>query len=285
MRYAWDLQAQYLAESGIQYGVRSLIARWLLHRIRTWDHRAAQNVDHFIACSAYIERRIKKAYHRRSSVIYPNVAVDDFVIDGPRANFYMTSSRMVPYKKMHLIVEAFSKMPDRELIVIGTGPQFSRCKALAGPNVKILGYQPHSVLLWHMQRARAFIFAAEEDFGITPVEAQACGTPVLAFGKGGAAETVVDRVTGLLFHEQSSSAIQHVVREFESIEDSFDPQIIRANALRFSTERFRRDFRDYVYAKWREHKKNIALPRPVLASTPNDTDFSQVDHEPERATL
>jgi glycosyltransferase involved in cell wall biosynthesis len=192
---------------------------------------------------------------------------------------------MVPYKKMHLIVEAFSNMPDRELIVIGTGPQFSRCKALAGPNVKLLGYQPHSTLLWHLQRARAFIFAAEEDFGIAPIEAQACGTPVLAFGKGGATETIVDGVTGLLFHEQSSLAIQRVVREFESIEHSFDPEIIRANAMRFSTERFRNEFTHYVHAKWREHKKYIAVPKPVLASASNEPAYSQVDHEREDATL
>src|ERR1700677_1944688 len=236
MRYAWDFQAQYLSESGIQHGLRSLIARWQLHRIRTWDHRAAQNVDHFIACSAYIGRRIKKAYQRGSTVIYPNVAVDDFVTGGRRGNFYMTASRMVPYKKMHLIIEAFSKMPDRQLVVIGKGAHIQRCKARAGPNVKILGYQSYSVLLSHMQRARAFIFASEEDFGIAPVEAQACGTPVLAVRRGGAAETVVDQVTGLLFHEQSVPAIQQVVRHFESIESSFDPEVIRAHAMRFSTE-------------------------------------------------
>jgi glycosyltransferase involved in cell wall biosynthesis len=283
MRYAWDLQAQYLAESGLQSGLRSLIARWMLHRIRGWDYRTAQNVDHFIACSAYIGRRIQKAYHRNSTVIYPNVAVDDFVIDRPRADFYMTSSRMVPYKKMHLIVEAFSNMPDRQLVVIGTGPQFQRCKALAGPNVKLLGYQPHSVLLSHMQRARAFIFAAEEDFGITPVEAQACGTPVLAFGRGGAAETVVDRVTGLLFHEQSSAAIRQVVEEFESIEDSFEPAVIRANAMRFSTERFRDQFTRYVYARWREHKKNVAVPEATMASVPSMPGYRQTDHKYEGA--
>lgn len=283
MRYAWDLQAQYLVESGLQSGLRSLIARWFLHRIRGWDYRAAQNVDHFIACSAYIGRRIKKAYHRNSTVIYPNVAVDDFVIDRPRADFYMTSSRMVPYKKMHLIVEAFTNMPDRQLVVIGTGPQFQRCKALAGPNVKLLGYQPHSVLLSHMQRARAFIFAAEEDFGITPVEAQACGTPVLAFGRGGAAETVVDRVTGLLFHEQSSEAIQQVVQEFESIEDSFEPAIIRENALRFSADRFRDQFTRYIYAKWSEHEKNIAVPEATMAPVPSIPGYRQTDDEYESA--
>ena len=272
MRYAWDLQAQYLSESGLKFGLRSLIARWQLHQIRTWDHRAAQNVDHFIACSNYIGRRISKAYHRESTVIYPNVAVGDFVIGGPRENFYLTSSRMVPYKKMQLIVEAFAKMPDRELIVIGTGPQFDRCKALAGPNVHLLGYQPHSVLLSHMQRARAFIFAAEEDFGITPVEAQACGTPVLAFGRGGAAETVIDGVTGLLFEEQTISAICAVVEEFELNEDSFDPLTIREHSLKFSTERFRAEFRRYVDTKWQEHRERLSLS----AQTP----VSQITNEP-----
>jgi glycosyltransferase involved in cell wall biosynthesis len=270
MRYAWDLQAQYLTESGFQRGLRSLIARWQLHQIRTWDHRTAQNVDHFIACSAYIGRRIKKAYQRTSTVIYPNVAVEDFVIEGPREDFYLTSSRMVPYKKMHLVVEAFAKMPDRKLVVIGTGPQFKRCKALATPNVTLLGYQPHAVLLRHMQRARAFIFAAEEDFGITPLEAQACGTPVLAFGRGGASETVIDGETGLLFHEQSAEAIRQVVQDFEALGSSFDPEVARSNALRFSSERFRQQFRRYVDAKWQEHTLKIQVPQnPVAASVLN----------------
>jgi glycosyltransferase involved in cell wall biosynthesis len=278
MRYAWDFQAQYLFESGIQHGLRSLIARWQLHRIRTWDHRAAQNVDHFIACSGYIGRRIKKAYQRDSTVIYPNVAVDEFVTGGPRDNFYMTASRMVPYKKMHLIIEAFSKMPERQLVVIGNGPQFQRCKALAGPNVKILGYQSYAVLLSHMQRARAFIFASEEDFGITPVEAQACGTPVLAFGRGGAAETVVDQVTGLLFHEQSVTAIQQVVSDFESIESSFDPEVIRAHAMRFSTETFRQEFSQYVHAKWRQHERNIRFsPSHAPSPAPDEHNRYEMD--------
>ena len=261
MRYAWDLQFQYLRESDLQRGLLSLIARWQLHKIRTWDHRAAQNVDHFIACSAYIGRRIKKAYRREASVIYPNVAVGDFVIGGERGDFYFTSSRMVPYKKMHLIVEAFSKMPDRKLVVIGSGPQYKRCRALAGPNVLMLGYQPTAVLLSHMQRARAFIFAAEEDFGITPVEAQACGTPVLAYARGGAAETVIDGVTGLHFHEQTSAAIEQVVRRFETLEAGFDPDTIRAHSLKFSTDRFRREIRDYVDARWKEHQRRCLMSR------------------------
>jgi glycosyltransferase involved in cell wall biosynthesis len=264
MRYAWDLQFQYLQESGLSRGPRSLIARWLLHRIRTWDHRVAQNVDHFIACSAYISRRIKKAYQREATVIYPNVAVDQFTIGHERRDLYLASSRMVPYKKMHLIVQAFAGMPDRRLVVIGDGPQMQRCKSMATPNVEILGYQPHDVLLSYMQRARAFIFAAEEDFGIAPVEAQACGTPVLAFGRGGATETVVDGVTGLLFHEQTLEAIQKTVREFEMLESRFDPDVIRAHAVRFSTERFRREFRQYVNLCWAEHRRRVERPSRLI---------------------
>jgi glycosyltransferase involved in cell wall biosynthesis len=160
---------------------------------------------------------------------------------------------MVPYKKMHLIVEAFAKMPNRRLIMIGTGPQFKRIKKLVTPNVTLLGYQPFPVLLDHLQRARAFIFAAEEDFGIAPLEAQACGTPVLAFGRGGAYETVVDGSTGLHFHEQSSAAIIDAVERFEALETALDPQTIRNHALRFSTERFRHEFTDFVMAHWSQH--------------------------------
>jgi glycosyltransferase involved in cell wall biosynthesis len=227
----------------------------ILNRIRIWDMRTAPGVDHFIGCSGYIARRIHKIYRRDAAVIYPNVAVDDFVIgNGPREDFYFTSSRMVPYKKMHLIVEAFSKMPNRRLIVIGEGPQFKRIKALAGPNVTLLGYQPFEVLKSHLQRARAFIFAAEEDFGVAPLEAQACGTPVLAFGKGGALETVVDGATGLHFHEQSADAIRDVVERFERLPvDYFDPEALRVHADQFSVKNFRAQFRAFVDGRWAEH--------------------------------
>jgi glycosyltransferase involved in cell wall biosynthesis len=255
MRYAWDLQNQYLAEAGLKRGLKGLIARLILNRMRIWDMRTAPGVDHFIACSGYIARRVRKIYRRDAAVIYPNVAVEDFAIGGgPRENFYFTSSRMVPYKKMQLIVEAFARMPDRRLVVIGDGPQFKRMKAVATPNVTLLGYQPFKVLQSHLQRARAFIFAAEEDFGIAPLEAQACGTPVLAFGKGGAFETVVDGVTGLHFHEQSVEAISDVVERFESLPQGyFDPAALRAHAEKFSTASFRAQFRAFVDARWAEH--------------------------------
>jgi glycosyltransferase involved in cell wall biosynthesis len=258
MRYAWDLQEQYLKESGIAKGVRSVLARYFLHRIRLWDHSSAQHVDHFIACSQYISRRIKKAYRRDATVIYPNVDTNSFVIGGEREDFYFCSSRMVPYKKMHLIVEAFAKMPNRRLIMIGTGPQFKRIKKLATPNVTLLGYQPFPVLLDHLQRARAFIFAAEEDFGIAPLEAQACGTPVLAFGRGGAHETVINGSTGLHFHEQTADAIIDAVERFEALPAKLEPETVRTHALRFSTERFRREFKDFVLAHWAQHTAEAA---------------------------
>jgi glycosyltransferase involved in cell wall biosynthesis len=258
MRYAWDMQEQYLQESGIAKGFQSALARYFLHRIRLWDHASAQRVDHFIACSHYIGRRIKKAYRRDSTVIYPNVDTSRFVIGGAREDFYVCSSRMVPYKKMHLIVQAFAEMPDRRLIVIGTGPQFKRIKKLATPNVTLLGYQPFPVLLDHLQRARAFISAGEEGFGIAPLEAQACGTPVLAFGRGGAQESVINGSTGLHFHAQTPEAIRDVVKRFEALETPMDPHHIRRHALRFSTERFQREFATFVRSHWERHAADIA---------------------------
>ncbi len=177
MRYAWELQHQYLAEAGLEAGLKSLLARWMLHRSRLWDLRTSNSVDQFVACSHYIARRIQKAYRRDAVVIYPNVAVDDFALCEDKSDYYVTCSRIVPYKKINLIVEAFAKMPDRKLIVIGDGPQFNDLLPLAGPNVTLLGSQPHEILLEYLQHARAFVFAAEEDFGIAPIEAQACGTP------------------------------------------------------------------------------------------------------------
>ncbi len=259
MRYAWDLQHQYLDESGISRGVRGAIARWYLHRMRIWDSRTSAGVDHFIACSNYIARRIKKAYRRDATVIYPNVSVQDFAIGSKKGDFYVTASRMVPYKKMRLIVEAFAQMPDRKLVVIGTGPQFEEAKAIGAPNVTLLGYQPHDVLLECLQQAKAFIFAAEEDFGIAPVEAQACGTPVLAFGRGGACETVLDGVTGLHFHEQTTAAICDVVERFESRADGFDPQRLRAHAEQFSDASFRQEFRRFIHSKWLEHQRGLRI--------------------------
>jgi glycosyltransferase involved in cell wall biosynthesis len=247
MRYAWDLQHRYLKESNLEGGLKSWLTRAVLHYLRLWDVRTSNGVDHFIVNSRFIQRRVQKVYRRDSLVIYPPVNVDAFTLVSTNENFYLTASRLVPYKRMDLIVEAFSKTPDRKLVVIGDGPDLEKVRAKAGPNVQVLGFQPFEVLRDHMQRARGFVFAAEEDFGITPVEAQACGTPVIAFGKGGSLETVLDGVTGVFFGEQSVVAILEALDRFEAM--SFDPQRIRAHAEGFGEERFRSEFSAFVTAK------------------------------------
>ncbi|WP_224051315.1 glycosyltransferase family 4 protein, partial [Burkholderia cepacia] len=253
IRYAWDLQHQYLEQSNLTRGPKSLLARMILHYIRNWDTRTANAVDGFVANSAFIARRIRKVYHRDAAVIFPPVDVDAFSLNAEKDDFYLTASRMVPYKKIDLIVEAFSKTPERKLVVIGDGPEMQKIRAKAGPNVEIMGYQPFAVLHDRMRRAKAFVFAAEEDFGISVVEAQACGTPVIAYGKGGALETVLDpqsnrNPTGLFFDEQTPHAIVAAVDDFERAPQRFTPDACRANAERFSADTFRRRFLDYVEA-------------------------------------
>lgn len=258
IRYAWDLQYQYLKESGLEKGVKSWLARWLLHKIRLWDCCTANGVDEFIAISNFIAQRIWKVYKRESTVIYPPVDVEKFSYCESKEGYYLTASRMVPYKRIDMIVQAFSKMPDKRLIVIGDGPDFKKISALAGDNVTILGYQPFEVLKDHMQRARAFVFAAEEDFGIVPLEAQACGTPVIAYGKGGALETIcgLDKPspTGMFFNEQTVSSLMEAVSVFEKEENKITPQACRENALRFSPERFRQELSCFVNNQIKQFK-------------------------------
>lgn len=262
IRYAWDLQHQYLQEAGLSQGLRSWLARWLLHKIRLWDVRTANGVDRFIAISHYIARRIEKAYRRDAIVIYPPVDTTHFELQTVKGDFYLTSSRMVPYKKIPLIIEAFSRMPEKRLIVIGDGPEFAKCQKVASANVTLLGHQSAAALKDHLQRAKAFVFAAEEDFGIAPIEAQACGTPVIAFGKGAALETIrgtqtEEQPTGLFFEAQTAQAIMDAVTRFEAMGDAFSPQSCRDNAMRFSVAQFRQNFVAYVaseYAAFQQHK-------------------------------
>ncbi|MCX4164490.1 MULTISPECIES: glycosyltransferase family 4 protein [Paraburkholderia] len=246
MRYAWDLQHQYLREARLMRGPRSWATRALLHYLRGWDARSANGVDCLIANSHFVARRMLKTYRRNAVVIAPPVDVHNFELREQKDDFYLTASRMVPYKRMDLIVEAFTAMPQRKLIVIGDGPQMAELRAKAGPNVQILGYQPFAVLKDHMQRAQAFVFAAEEDFGIAVVEAQASGTPVIAYGKGGALETVVPlgeaQPTGVHFAQQSVSAVLDAVDRFERHRAAISPAACRANAERFAAATFRRAF-------------------------------------------
>ena len=246
MRYAWDLQHQYLKESGLDRGLKGMLAKTVLRYLRQWDRKTANRVGHYIAISRYIAERIKKAYNREATVIYPPVDVAAFVPGPNKEDFYLTASRMVPYKKMDLIVEAFSLMPDRKLVVIGEGPDFRKVKAKAGGNVELLGYQPPSVMRDYLQRARAFVYAAEEDFGIVTVEAQACGTPVIAFGKGGSLETVIETKTGIFFPEQSVESLINAIREFDKVSGGFDTIAIRKNAEKFGAERFKKEFKDFI---------------------------------------
>lgn len=259
MRYAWDLYHDYLRGAGLTGVLKGAPARWTLHYLRMWDVRTANGVDRFIAISRFIAGRIWKLYRRRSAVIYPPVNTEAFTPQGRKEDFYLAASRMAPYKRMDLIVEAFSRMPDRRLVVIGDGPDLAKCRAKAGANVKLLGYQPFDVLADHMRRARAFVFAAKEDFGIVAVEAQACGTPVIAYGVGGSAETVLDGKTGILFPRQTPQDIARAVEQFESRAGEFDPAVLRAHAETFSPERFRREFRQFVEQQWEQfHKRQHA---------------------------
>jgi UDP-N-acetylmuramyl pentapeptide phosphotransferase/UDP-N-acetylglucosamine-1-phosphate transferase/glycosyltransferase involved in cell wall biosynthesis len=256
VRFAWDLQNQYLDQSGIKSGIKSLLVRALFHYIRNWDMRSADRVDVFATNSRFVSRRVEKCYRRRSTPIYPPVDIARFSIQPDKEDFYLTASRMVPYKKIDLIVQAFAQWPDRRLIVVGDGPDFAKIKAIATPNVRLVGHVSFERLRGYMQRARGFVFAAEEDFGITPVEAQACGTPVIAYGRGGVAESVVDGRTGVFFQEQTVPSILDALTRFEA--GTWDPYVIRENSRRFSAENFRNAFFTFVETEWAAFESTYA---------------------------
>lgn len=262
MRYAWDLQHQYLREAGLDSGFMGWLAKWQLHKLRLWDSRTANGVDEFVAISDFIAARIRKTYRRDSRVVYPPVDTGFFELREDKEAFYLTVSRLVPYKRVDLIVEAFAAMPDKRLIVIGDGPEMEKIRAKAGSNVELLGYRDNVEVKDCMQRARAFVFAAEEDFGIVPLEAQACGTPVIAYAKGGALETVrgldASVPSGVFFQEQSVASLREAVEEFESAQVRITPQACRDNALRFSFERFNAEFMDCVLEAWHRFRRNYA---------------------------
>lgn len=255
IRYAWDMKFEYLKESNLTKGLKSILARYFLHKIKAWDFISSNNVDHFIAISHFIKERIYKCYRRDSTIIYPNVDVDAFPLCEVKEDFYFTASRLVPYKRLALIAEAFAMMPEKKLVIIGDGPERSKVEKIAAlsNNVEYLGYQDYKVLKEHMMKAKAFIFAAEEDFGIVPLEAQACGTPVIAFGKGGSLDTVIDKKTGIYFYQQTTDSIIEAVSEFEKNRDLLlDASGIRAHAMNFSTAVFKVNFKRFVYEKCEE---------------------------------
>jgi len=266
MRYAWDLREQYLRESGLDRGVKGALARAMLERMRRWDLANTSGVDAFATLSRYIAERIQRAYQRTAEVIYPPVDTEFFTPGGAGRgastdsarwsphDFYVTASRFVPYKRIDLIARAFAGLGDRRLVIIGDGPDAAKVRAAAGPNVTLLGRQPRDVVRDHLRRARAFVFAAEEDFGIAPVEAQACGAPVIAFARGGVTETITwgPGGTGVVFEEQTEGAIVDAVRRFESLPERIPEARCRERALLFRSDRFRREFGDFVTRKARE---------------------------------
>ena len=251
MRYVWDLKEQYLQDAGLNKGLKGLYAKYVLNKIKKWDVANSKNVDFFIANSNYVAQRIKRIYNRESIVIYPPVDVDFFKLEEQKEDYYFTSSRLVSYKKVQLIVETFNELPHLKLIVGGDGPEFQKLKNIAKSNIEFVGFVNYEKLRKLMQKAKAFVFAAEEDFGIIPVEAQACGTPVIAFGKGGALETVLENQTGVFFEEQSIYKLKEAISAFEKLE--FDPKKIREHATKFSKQRFENEIKTFVEKKFKEH--------------------------------
>ncbi len=229
IRYAWDLYDEYTKDL---LWPKKIFVQNILKYIRKWDIETLDRVDYFIANSQFVQERIKRIYNRNSIVIYPPVDIRSFSLYEEKEDFYFTASRLVPYKKTKLIVEAFNKMPDKLLVVIGSGEELTSIQKIAGSNIKVLGYQPDNVLIEKMQKAKAFVYAAVEDFGIIPIEAMSCGTPVIALNKGGTKETIVDKVTGIHFDEQTTKSIINAVEQFEKID--FDPHRIRHEATKYT---------------------------------------------------
>jgi glycosyltransferase involved in cell wall biosynthesis len=251
MRFAWDLTFDYLKASRLGQGLPGILTRQLLHQIRQWDVITANRVDYFIANSSHTARRIWRTYRRQAQVIYPPVAIDRFPFQSQKQEFYLTVSRLVSYKKIDLIIQAFNRL-GRSLVVIGTGPELQRLQKLAGPHVTLLGFQSDAVVEDYMAKAQAFVYASCEDFGIALVEAQACGTPVIAYGVGGALETVRDvrqhpgAGTGLLFPEQTVEALVDAVSAFEQLQGKMSAEQIRSHAAQFHPQVFAQRFMDYL---------------------------------------
>ena len=239
-QFAWDMQ----------HGNLSFLTRMELFFIRNWDVRSANSVDYFISNSRFSERRIWKYYRREAITIYPPVRTELFPLCEEKDDYYVTVSKLIPNENVHILVEAFEGMPNKKLIVIGDGPQLRILRKMAPPNVLLLGNVPQMEAIQYIQRAKAFIYAAEEDFGSSIVEAQSCGTPVITYGRGGALETVralgyADNPTGLFFEEQTAAAVVKAVQQFEKVEHVFEPAQIHEYAQSFSNERFRQNILAY----------------------------------------
>ncbi len=247
MRYLWDLYFSYLPKTTwLNFGMTYLM-RLHISRLRQWDVISSNRVDYFIANSENIAQRIQKVYRRDSKVIYPPIDVDSFYISENREDYYVTASRLVPYKKVDLIVSAFKNMPNKKLVVLGDGPEYGKIKRIAQEcsNITILGYVGRSDFIDHIAKAKAFINASNEDFGIAPVEAQASGLPVIGFAKGGLLETTQEGKTAIYFHEQNENSIQNAIAEFEEATLE-SPIYIREFSKKFSSETFNTEMKNTI---------------------------------------
>jgi len=259
MRFAWDLTFDYLRGSVMGRGAQGVLTRYLLHRMRQWDVLTANRVDYFIANSQTVADRIWRCYRRPATVIYPPVNIERFSPVTAKQDFYLTVSRLVSYKRVSLIVKAFNQL-QKPLVVIGSGPELSRIRKLAQPNVQVLGGQPDAVVEKYMAEAKAFVYAACEDFGIAVVEAQACGTPVIAYGAGGALETVrdihqhPDTGTGLFFFTQTEAALVEAVEKFEAHQGAFNPEYASTHAAQFDRKTFRERYLSFLENSWQKFR-------------------------------
>jgi glycosyltransferase involved in cell wall biosynthesis len=245
-RYLWGMQETYLQHTAGLNGPGRAVFRSVVPYVRRFDYQGAQRVTHFIANSRFVQERIRASYDREATVIHPPVAIDDFRWDRANEDFYLVVSELVPYKRIDLAVDAFNAS-GKKLVVIGGGSELAMLQSRAKANISFLGRQPFSVLKDHYERCRALIFPGIEDFGITPLEAQAAGRPVIAYGEGGALETVVSNVTGRFFHAQTVEALAEAVDESEN--QWFDPDACRRNAERFSPQRFRTQIKAFLEEK------------------------------------
>jgi len=250
MRYVWDMYWDYLEQVP---AVLRPAWRRLMHRLRLWDLAAASRVDHFFANSRYVARRIRKHYRRDAEVVHPPVDTASFAPREPRDDYYLVVGELARYKRADLAVEAMTRL-GRPLVVIGKGEQAKEIRRLAGPQVRLLGRQPFAVIREHYGRCRALLFPGEEDFGIVPVEAMASGRPVIAFGRGGALETVVEGQTGLFFEEQTVESLIEAVERYESIEATFDPPAIQRHAAGFDRAVFKRTMETRIAELVEEHR-------------------------------
>ena len=251
VRYAWDEQFSYLEQAKMGFGPKGLLFRLFLYHLRTWDARTAHGPDLMLANSNFVKARIRRIYGRDARVVFPPVDFDELVYVPQKDPYYITASFLAPYKRTDLVIRAFNEMPNRRLLVVGDGQQSSRLRELAGPNVEFTGFLPRTDYVNAVANARALVFAGCEDFGIALAEAQYCGTPLIAFARGGANDIVrplggTEPATGVLFGKQDVRSIAGAVEHFETHAREITPEACHTNGLRFSAERFDRDILDAV---------------------------------------